>query len=351
MRRSNRKIRLPVRGRPALSMVGAGKAANFLFGGDEAAWRVYSESFAYGHREIILDAAGLDHSSLILGRIPHGGWAHPELSNPAPILDPIGREMPQYMWNEPQAAAATRSGAKKAVSIGAPWLYLLQQRRRATVWDLATRNSGGSDLTGPIRGRILVFPHHSTESDIVEFDSMPARMSHSLDPSRTTVCLAWQDFLCRSTRDSFSEAGFSVTCAGYRGVGESAGSTAGDRVDFLPNLLEFFDAHDLIVSDAVSTALIYAASLGKRVRVMSELGSGSRHQYWTCESIHGPRCPGDNGECTRSEYAWMKRADADARDHLEQLANALGPESLRSQSDLRAILKVRKNGVYFIPRG
>ncbi|MDP4013850.1 MAG: hypothetical protein U0990_02515 [Candidatus Nanopelagicales bacterium] len=318
-----------------MSTAGAVRAATYLFGQGDARIDCYSEQFAYGHRELILQAAGYDMSCLILGRIPHGGWTRAETIPQRKVLDPIARELPQWMWNEAWVQSARAAGARKVIAIGAPWLYLLRMRNRSTIWETGSVQANNS-LAGS--GRTLLFPVHSCEDDVITFASMPRKVADLFDPSRTTVCLAWQDFLCRETRLGFESHGFAVECAGYRGTSHAPGSTAGDRTRVLPNVLALIEAHDLVIADAVSTALIYAASLGKLVQVIPGLSFDEGHRETDCDREHGQECAGG---CLYQEHPWMQKPGADPHDHRAELADALGWPSLRTRQDLQRLVRVR----------
>lgn len=324
-----------------LTRVAATRAANavtFLVGRNDASIACYSEQFAYGHREVILDAAGYDRSCLILGRIPHGGWTRAETIPQEKWRDPALREMPQWMWNEAWVRSARQNGARKVVAIGAPWLYLLRLRGRPTIWEPnATRC-----VHPPLAPRTLVLPVHSCEDNVIGFASASARLANMFDPTRTTVCLAWQDFLSRRTREQFAMHGFRLECAGYRGTGHTPGSTSGDRTVFLSNVLELIDDHDLVVSDAVTTGLIYAASIGKSVQVIRDLSSEDGHRENNCDREHGPDCAEG---CLFEEHPWMEEPGSTPFDHRDELADALGWHSMRSQTDLHRMLLVRPGRV------
>jgi len=332
-----RRMRLPIKGSPALSWTGFKRAVMYLAGGEEYLARSLSEQFNYGHREIVLDAAGLDSSCLLLGRIPHGGWVSPATVGPIrPFLNQIAREVPQWMWNEPWAASATANGATKAVAIGAPWLYYLRKRDVPTIWSRDAQLRPGSRVDSATK-RTLVVPVHSWEGGQLDFSSIPNKLKEIFDPKATTVCLSWQDFLTRRVRSAFLDAGFAVECTGHRGTTWVPGSEVADRTRVLPNLLDLITSHDQVVSDDVCTALVYAASTGKHVHVIPELESppliGNHH---------------DGSPAFRfreTDHTWMLDPNSDPYDHRDELAASLGPDCLRTQEDLQRILRYRPNCV------
>jgi len=289
---------------------------------------VLSEQFAYGHREEVLWAAGLPFNAILWGILPHAGIGRPEelgfeLQR---RKDPIGREIPQWFWNESWVTEAQARGVKRAYALGSPWLYHLRRKGILPAWE-----SGRPAMQGT-PGYLLFVPRHTWEGHVYPA-RVPARELEVLAQGRDIcVLLAWPDFLCRDTRSRYEEAGMQVHCAGFRASPYFLPwSAAGDRTCFLENLRQTFAGASQVVSESPGAALVYAASLGVPIQIVPELS--------TVPADQDLRAYTDAIARLSSTLRWAYSENNDLRKHVDQIAEMLGADSVRSQEQLLGVLQ------------
>lgn len=241
--------------------------------GNEGLFERCREQFAYGHVDWIRKFAGVSADKFLLGRLTHDGWvAPPSTLALRSFRSPTGRRLPILTWNDDWACAYHKAGVPEAVAVGAPWLYMLSVMGCPPVWtgDPAYRLDELRTPDIEVRPYLYV-PLHSWEKDVLSMSHIVRLLSRHLPPSETSILLGWGDYLAMETRLSLMSHGYQVLCAGYRGGAVEPTSPLGDREPFLANLLRIFAAHTEVVSEVPGTALVYAASIGKQVRVGGEL--------------------------------------------------------------------------------
>ena len=231
-----------------------------------------SEQFNYGHREVLLATNGMDLSSLILGSIPHG-WGPDIPGFPYPqLMDRRFRKYPILAWSERQRDSFAEKNYKRVFAIGAPWAHLL----KSLAVELESECLDKSDSSTP---KLLFFPSHSgpgASAIMTEYDERPFL---AFEKAEVTVSLFWLDYVAPSIRNYYLEKGFRVNCAGYKGGSgiDVPWDPNGGRVMFLPHLYQMLSQHSHVMVDTMSTAFLYAASLGKVIWVRSNEES---HTWW-----------------------------------------------------------------------
>lgn len=107
---------------------------------------------------------------------------------------------------------------------------------------------------------LLVFPSHGTDQTGVTFDeALYVKKIESLAQSfdSVLVCAFWWNVSDRLIR-MFSEAGYRITCAGFR-----------EDPNFLRRLKTIIQVSDEMVCDSVGTHVGYGFSMGKRIRMLT----------------------------------------------------------------------------------
>ena len=85
---------------------------------------MYSEQFAYGHREILLKYCGIDYSAQLIGNLQHGILGPNE---PIDFRTPRflgGFKSKFYVYSQVTESQGRESGFSNVYAIGSPWLYL-----------------------------------------------------------------------------------------------------------------------------------------------------------------------------------------------------------------------------------
>ena len=302
------------------------------------------EQFAYGHADWLMTYAGIDEGQYLTGRLPHNEWGFPQShSYLRTFRGPRGQRLPIWTWSSAWEAAYNQNGVENALAIGAPWVYAAKSQEVPLVWDETSLISDGlvrGQSTLGANDKILYVPTHSWERDVLDLGTVSRVLSEILPPDRTTVLLGWPDFLSRRIRLDLELAGYAIDCAGYRGSSFAPSSPAGDRREFFPNLFRIFQAHDVVVSDSVCTALMYAGSMGRRIGVPEELvrmrrfvAEALRSDYRTAKEFRQALDAAD------AQAPWLVGNVVDPKCFALELKRCLGGDRVLEPSDLRACLK------------
>ena len=225
----------------------------------------FSEQFLYGHREILIDYAGLEPNCMIKGSIEHG-WA---LDSGRGIRKLTGGRYLYLSWS---AARIARSGVNEAttLAIGAPFIYAydkVQAQIEAFCQENALENS-----------KVLFFPVHGNEFSQQNPESQIALFKEKYDPKSATACLYWVEYINPVVYNLYKQAGFEIVCSGFSGQMEHtglgysarrlAGSPIGGRPNFILNTIAMLATHSKIVFGGLGTGLFYAAYMRKDVEML-----------------------------------------------------------------------------------
>jgi hypothetical protein len=198
----------------------------------------------YGHKQILATYAGLRRPRPILGYLLHGWhpW-FPWMPDAEVILSSVPRGLPIFAWSERDRRMLVEAGARRVVSIGAPFLYLLEMR-------------GEPEPADP--RSLVAFPFHTiTRAGFENVWEEYARHLETLEGfDRVTVCLYPNDFDSPEVRSCFERRGFETTTNGLY-----------HDPSFLHRFYELVGDHGAATSNRISTALVYAASMGRAVRL------------------------------------------------------------------------------------
>jgi hypothetical protein len=298
----------------------------------------FSEQFLYGHREILVSYAGLDARSMIKGSIEHG-WA---LDSGRGIKKLNGGRYLYLSWS---SARVARSGISESttVAIGAPFIYA-----HSLVADHIDRfkKSQTSDGEG-----VLFFPVHGNEYSQQNPQSQIALFKEKYDPSLSTVCLYWVEYINPSIYNLYKKAGFTIVCAGFSGQMEHtglgysarrlAGSPIGGRPNFILQTIAMMTTHKKIVFGGLGTAVFYAAYLGKEIDLL--------HKYLTStfldmDSEHGTSFEAHPQESRYvsfvADFMGCQFSEIDySSERFLSLANQeLGKDDMLTRKDLNGLL-------------
>ena len=230
----------------------------------------FSEQFLYGHREILIDYAGLEPNCVIKGSIEHG-WA---LDSGRGIRKLTGGRYLYLSWS---AARVARSGINEAttLAIGAPFIYAYH-KAQAQIEEFFQKNA----LENP---KVLFFPVHGNEFSQQNPESQIALFKEKYDPKSATACLYWVEYINPVIYNLYKQAGFKIVCSGFSGQMEHtglgysarrlAGSPIGGRPNFILNTIAMLATHSKIVFGGLGTGLFYAAYMRKDVEML--------HKYLT----------------------------------------------------------------------
>ena len=295
---------------------------------------MYSEQFAYGHREILLKYSGLSYSAQLLGNLQHGVYGPKEVIDFRVPKFLGGRVSKFWVWSKDIESQARGFGFQNVYAIGSPWLYL-----RAAIG-----SSNGPRFVD--KERVLIMGGHS-QTNAWDVTSKSEKREYAkqyrevIGSREATVCLHAVDFCDLDTRNAFLEYNFFVTCLG------SSQSTvpwtqASNRTRMLLELIRLMESHSHFLTDDFGTQLFYAINMGMEIAIYPELLFNKRY--------HSPNSQSSHKLVNNIDYFSENMPGSlnkfGAASTLEFIANGvLGVSSLRLPGELREILDYRL-GVY-----
>ena len=297
---------------------------------------MFGEQFAYGQREILLKYCGLDFSTQILGNLQHGVFGN---KIPIDFRTPrylTGRKSSFWVYSKETENLGRSLGYENVIAIGAPWFYL---RDSVCLNKDYTRTRDG----------ILVMPAHTTPSAISistkrEKKQRADAFRHIVGSEKATVCLHATDYCDPETTESFTEAGFKVTCIGTSSLNPRWSQT-GNRIGSLGTLMNLMSSHASLLTDDFGTHLFYATDLGMRIGIFPKIREQLRVAYVSEGELDFVDSVQVKNDLTFIKKAMPESVDqfTDSDKYLSLANQLLGRESVLSPTDLRRTLIYRKN--------
>ena len=239
----------------------------------------------YGHVRLLARYAGVAEGPprpRIWAYLQHGWNVYNGFGARTPLVPGI----PKLVWSEAPRRRGWMLGERDFRVIGAPWAYLLRMEP-----DLGV-------VPPNVRTGTIFYPFHGFEKQTIFGDHRRlAADVRARETGPVTACLYWLDHRVREIRDTYASMGFRVITHGYRGDR----FTPGD-IDFLRRQLVELRSHRRVVSNRLSTALLYGASVGCDIGVYGEemliedehpaYGGNARiRRLWP--EMHEPDVPGE----------------------------------------------------------
>jgi hypothetical protein len=208
---------------------------------------VHQANHFYGHAHILSRYAKTRTQHTIPGYVQHG-WN---------ILDgfPVGQKViegsPLYVWSDSVVRRGWSRGRRHYHVIGAPWNYLLELE---------------PDPPDVTREGTIFYPFHGWEGQEVTGDHRQMlRTLQEVETGPLTVCLYWSEHRNREVRKVYEDAGCRVITHGLRGY-----AYRGTDPKFLRRQLSELRRHERVVSNRLSSAILYGASVGCEVGVYGD---------------------------------------------------------------------------------
>lgn len=298
----------------------------------------FREQFAYGHREVILQYASMDFDLIFKAVISHGDNYPVYSEHISPIHDFRGQEILQLKWRSDAEENGRAKGIQKIRSIGAIGIYHLLNsgiqiaELKSNINNFSKSFSWNSspaiqfDQLSNARS-VLYFPHHSWEGDVLDHKIPDFSVLNRLDKLKVTVCLGAHDFASPLVRKYYHDKGWEVTCAGMRDSMIPM-SPCGGRVQFLQMLLDLMSRADYIVADQITTALFYAALLGKPCGILSEVANPRLEWSSWRDGAELEQML----ELTRKHYPWLWGNFIDSGKINREVSTLLGIDSIKTPS-------------------
>lgn len=216
--------------------------------------RRFGIQFYYGHREIILKAAGLPDNNLLLGIVQHGVGPTFTLHSDWPTPRFINlKRTPLWVYSKENEVELRNLGVRDVKAIGSPWLYSINQNNHG----LLPNSSKGEYC--------LVFPSHTNFAylEITSIEDIVSRIKKWKKITRNDnlmICLYWVEFLDQRWHRAAELEGVKLTCVGV-GATDPLWSKSEIRIDFYKNLYSLLINSSYCVFEGFTSAIFYASSL------------------------------------------------------------------------------------------
>jgi hypothetical protein len=276
-----------------------------------------TENSDYGNDSILREYIE-DKSIKIRGRIQHG-WAVASVGKTYYLNDLL----PSYLWSTESQEHANSLGWKNVNTIGAPWLYLLENLK-SNGFMAKQKASASSELT-----RLWVFGAHSNLVNEVGLEEISKFLKLAQEDSRkcrVTVLLSYLDYQTYKVLLGTEYTDLDIKTLGVRRGGSSSNA-------HLYNLFHLLNESDEVVIDHPSTLVLYALSMRKRVIWLRN--SAFVQTISVLESMQDKK------------IISIMNGEINSVNDLETYAlEQLGFENLKSKSELRCLIK--KNNYLFM---
>ncbi|MCE1179852.1 MAG: hypothetical protein LWW86_12615 [Micrococcales bacterium] len=206
----------------------------------------------YGHAHIMARYVGLAYPPRIWGYLQHGWNMHDGFA----VGTVFAKNYPKFVWSEACARRGVAFGLRHYQVVGAPWVYLLDMAGQEK-WE-----AGSPDREGTI-----VYPFHGWEGQQVlgSHAAYIEEIKETEGDVPITVCLHVNEFENDEVRAVYEQAGVRVISHGKRGY-----LWQGTDTEFLYKQLAELRAHKRMISNRMSSAVMYAATTGAEVGIYGD---------------------------------------------------------------------------------
>ncbi len=263
---------------------------------------VEAQNHYYGHSGAFAAYVGLTKPRHVRGLVQHGWTASSPLDTHFRDFPSIGRpggrpDRSLFVWSHSSRSWDPATADRASVPIGAPWLYLCAAAGQAE----------------PGTGTVIL-PVHGIPTQRLHGDHRTVAREWAATEGPSTVCLY------------HVEAADPAVVAAYRDAGHTC-VTLGERTDaaFVARLRTLITGASRVVSNRLSTPIVYAAALGIDAAVTGD----------------AMRLDGEAVDpSARLRETWPEFFDpsASVSDRLEVARAEVGADHLREPDELRVLL-------------
>ena len=202
-----------------------------------------AENRFYGHVHLLAKYCGLEGSPWINGYLQHGWNATDGFGNYLGSR----RTANKFVWSKRCESIIKENGKKNVFAIGAPWLYLPDVYPQVSV---------------PNRSGVVAYPAHSSTGAKLGDTSLEYANFLNHKYGEVTVVLHRYDFAKTQIKQNYQSMGHHVKTHGNGTPWES-----GFDPMFLKNQRDLLSNFSTVVSNSMSTPVLYASSLGLKVEI------------------------------------------------------------------------------------
>ena len=196
-----------------------------------------AENRFYGHLHILAKYCGVDEVPFLNGYLQHGWNATDGFGN---FLG-RKRQANKYVWSK-RCEELIKPFQSNVTAIGAPWLYLE---------DVYPRNSKLG------KNGVVAYPSHSSSWSKMGDTHLENAEYLYENFKNVTVVLHRYDFADQKIKESYEKCGHKTYCHGNGTPWEN-----GFDPLFLKTQRDFLNLFEVVVANAMQTAVLYATSLG-----------------------------------------------------------------------------------------
>lgn len=206
----------------------------------------------YGHAHIMARYVGMEEPPRIWGYLQHGWNLHDGFA----VGTVFAKQYPRFVWSEACSRRGWAAGLRDYMVVAAPWLYLLELEGQRD-WLART----------PPREGTIVYPFHGWEGQQVlgSHTAFVDEVRATEGDVPITVCLHWNEYDNPKVRAEYEAADVRVITHGQRGY-----LWKDTDVAFLYRQLHEIRSHRRVISNRMSSAILYAAVAGADVGIYGD---------------------------------------------------------------------------------
>jgi hypothetical protein len=273
-----------------------------------------AENRFYGHVHLLAKYCGLQGSPWINGYLQHGWNATDGFGNYLGSK----RSANKYVWSKRCENIIKQNGKKNVFAIGAPWLYL------SDVYPQATNQN---------RSGVVAYPAHSSSWSKLGDTSLEYANFLKDKYGSVTVVLHRYDYANTKVKQTYESVGHQVKTHGN-------GTPWENEFDpmFLKNQRDLLSGFSVVVSNVMSTPVLYATSLGLKAEISGPV------DYSITNADDKASQTGDgltdwNSMINQSPDLWKEELGLDCKKSPQELKEILGWDS-----------KPKKSATFFFAR-
>lgn len=258
-----------------------------------------AENRFYGHVHLLAKYCGLQGSPWINGYLQHGWNATDGFGNYLGSK----RSANKYVWSKRCENIIKQNGKKNVFAIGAPWLYLPDVYPRVT-----NKNRSG----------VVAYPAHSSSWSKLGDTSFEYANFLKDKYGLVTVVLHRYDYANMKVKQTYESVGHQVKTHGN-------GTPWENEFDpmFLKNQRDLLSGYSIVVSNIMSTPVLYATSLGLK----AEIGGPVDYSITNADdkaSQTGDGLTDWNSMIVQSPDLWKEELGFDCKKSPQELKEILG---------------------------
>ena len=258
-----------------------------------------AENRFYGHVHLLAKYCGLEGSPWINGYLQHGWNATDGFGNYLGSK----RSANKYVWSKRCENIIKQNGKKNVFSVGAPWLYLPDVYPQA-----ANQNRSG----------VVAYPAHSSSWSKLGDTSLEYANFLKVKYGSVTVVLHRYDYANTKVKQTYESVGHQVKTHGN-------GTPWENEFDpmFLKNQRDLLSGFSVVVSNIMSTPVLYATSLGLK----SEIGGPVDYSITNTDDKASQTGDGSidwNLMINENPDLWKKELGLDCKKSPHELKEILG---------------------------